>query len=55
MTTIFLTKVPKTYDVGKTASSKNVTGKSDYLPGKTDTRSMIITLYLYQLKMDEGP
>jgi hypothetical protein len=37
--------VPKPYDVKKTASSKNVAGKSGYLPAKTDTRSMFITLY----------
>jgi hypothetical protein len=29
-----LTKAPKTYNGEKTASSKNVAGKSDYLPAK---------------------
>jgi hypothetical protein len=37
--------VPKTYDGEKTASSTNVAGKSGYLPAKTETRSMFITLY----------
>jgi hypothetical protein len=32
MPTLFLTKVPKTYDEEKTASSTNVVGKSGYLP-----------------------
>jgi hypothetical protein len=32
MPTLFLTKLPKTYDAEKTASSKNVSGKSGYLP-----------------------
>jgi hypothetical protein len=34
MPTLFLTKVPKTYDGKKTASSTNVAGKSGYLPAK---------------------
>jgi hypothetical protein len=34
MTTLFLTKVPKTYDGEKTASSTNVAGKSDYSSAK---------------------
>jgi hypothetical protein len=29
----------------KRASSTNVAGKSGYLPSKTETRSMLITLY----------
>jgi hypothetical protein len=32
MATLFLTKVPKSYDGEKTASPTNVTGKSGYLP-----------------------
>jgi hypothetical protein len=34
MPTLFLTKVPKTYDGEKTVSSTNVTGESGYLPAK---------------------
>jgi hypothetical protein len=34
MPTLFLTKVPKTYNGEKTASSKNVAGKSGYLPAE---------------------
>jgi hypothetical protein len=34
MPTLFLTKVPKTYNGEKTASSTNVVGKSDYPPAK---------------------
>jgi hypothetical protein len=34
MTNLFLTKVPKTYDGEKTASSTNVAGKSGSLPAK---------------------
>jgi hypothetical protein len=34
MPTLFLTKVPKTYDGEKTASSTNVTEKSGYLPAE---------------------
>jgi hypothetical protein len=34
MPTLFLTKMPKTYDGEKTASSTNGAGKSDYLPTK---------------------
>jgi hypothetical protein len=34
MTTKFLTKVPKTYDREKTASSTNVAGKSGYPPAE---------------------
>jgi hypothetical protein len=40
----FLTKMPKTYDGEKIASSTNVAGKSGYLQ-KTETRSMPVTLY----------
>jgi hypothetical protein len=50
-----LTKVPKTYNGGMTASSTNAADKSGHLPAKIETRSMFITLYLYQLKMDQGP
>jgi hypothetical protein len=49
--TWFLTKVPKTYDKGKTASSTNVAGKTGYLPAENWTRSMSFTLYKYQLKV----
>jgi hypothetical protein len=34
MPTLFLTKAPKTHDGEMTASSKNVTGKSGYLPAE---------------------
>jgi hypothetical protein len=34
MPTLFLTKVPKTCDGEKTASSTNVSGKSSYLPAE---------------------
>jgi hypothetical protein len=34
MTTLFLTKIPKTYNRGKIASSTNVAGKSGYPPAK---------------------
>jgi hypothetical protein len=34
MPTLFLTKVPKTYDGQKTASSTNVAEKSGYLPAE---------------------
>jgi hypothetical protein len=34
MHTLFLTKMPKTYDEEKTASSTNVAGKSGYLPAE---------------------
>jgi hypothetical protein len=44
MPTLFLTKSPKTYDGEKTASSRSVAGESGYLPVKTETRSMPITL-----------
>jgi hypothetical protein len=43
--TLFLTKVPKTYDGEKKASSTNVAGKSGYPPEKTETRSVFITMY----------
>jgi hypothetical protein len=45
MTTLFLTKVPKTYDEEKTDSTTNDAGKSGYLPAKTEIKSMFITLY----------
>jgi hypothetical protein len=32
MSTLFLTKAPKTYDEEQTACSTNVAGKSGYLP-----------------------
>jgi hypothetical protein len=35
MPTLFLTKLPKTYNGEKTASSTNVAGKSGYLSVKT--------------------
>jgi hypothetical protein len=34
MPTLFLIKVPKTYNGEKTASSTNVPGKSGYLPAE---------------------
>jgi hypothetical protein len=34
MSILFFTNVPKTYDGKKIASSKNVAGKSGYLPTK---------------------
>jgi hypothetical protein len=35
MPTLFLTKVPKTYDGEKTVSSTNVAGKTGYLSTET--------------------
>jgi hypothetical protein len=40
-----LTKLPKTYDGEKIASSTIVAGKIGYLPKKTENRSMPVTLY----------
>jgi hypothetical protein len=40
----FLTKVLKTYDREKKASSTILAGKSYYLPAETETRSMFMTL-----------
>jgi hypothetical protein len=34
MPTLFFTKVPKTYDGEKTASSTNVAGETGYLPAE---------------------
>jgi hypothetical protein len=34
MLTLFLTKVPKTYDGKQTASPTNMAGKSGYLPAE---------------------
>jgi hypothetical protein len=34
MSTLLLSKTPKTYDGEKTASSTNVAGKSGYLPAE---------------------
>jgi hypothetical protein len=34
MSTLFLTKVPKTYNGDKITSSTNVAGKSGYLPAE---------------------
>jgi hypothetical protein len=34
MPTLFLTKLPKTYDGEKTASAKNIPEKSGYLPSE---------------------
>jgi hypothetical protein len=45
---------PKTYKGEKTAFSTNVAGKVVISLQKIETRSMFITLYLYQLKMDQG-
>jgi hypothetical protein len=47
-----LTKLPKIYNGEKTASSTDVAGKSGYPLQETETRSMFITLYQYQLIMD---
>jgi hypothetical protein len=44
MTILFSTKVPKTYNGEKTASSTNVAGKSGYLQ-KIEIRSMFVNLY----------
>jgi hypothetical protein len=44
--------VLKTYDGEKTVSLTNVAGKSGYLPQKTETRSMLVTLHKQQLKVD---
>jgi hypothetical protein len=45
-----LTKAPKTYNGETTASSTNMLGKLDICLQKTETRSMFVTLYKYQLK-----
>jgi hypothetical protein len=45
-------KGTKTYDGEKTASSTNVAGKVAISWQIAETRSMPITLYLYQLKVD---
>jgi hypothetical protein len=34
MPTLFLTKAPKTYNGEETASSKNIAGKTEYLPAE---------------------
>jgi hypothetical protein len=44
MTTLFLTKVPKTYDGEKIATSINVDRKVAICLPKTETRSMPVTL-----------
>jgi hypothetical protein len=46
--------LPKTYQQ-QPASSTNVSVKSGYLPAETETRSMFITLYKYQFKVDLRP
>jgi hypothetical protein len=51
---LILTMEPKTYKGEKTAFSTNVAGKVVISLQKIETRSMFITLYLYQLKMDQG-
>jgi hypothetical protein len=44
-----LTKAPKTDNGEKTASSTNVTGKTEYLPAKKiESRYMFVALYKYQ-------
>jgi hypothetical protein len=45
MPTLFLKKVPKTYNGEKTASSTNVAGKVVIYLQKSETTSMFITLY----------
>jgi hypothetical protein len=40
-----LTEALKIYGGEKTVSPTNVAGKNGYLPAKTETRSMFITLY----------
>jgi hypothetical protein len=47
--------MPKMYNGEKTASSTNVAGKNGYPSAKTETRSMFITIYEDQLKMDQEP
>jgi hypothetical protein len=42
---LFFTKVPKTYNGEKTASSKMLSGKVVIHQHKTETRSMSVTLY----------
>jgi hypothetical protein len=41
--------------IEKIASSTNVAVKRDICQQKTETRSMPVTLYKYQLKVDKGP
>jgi hypothetical protein len=45
MPTLFLTKLPKTYDGEKTASSTNAAGKVVVYLQKTESQSMPATLY----------
>jgi hypothetical protein len=45
MPTLFLTKVPKTYDEEKTATLTKIAGKVAIYLQNTETRSMPIALY----------
>jgi hypothetical protein len=54
-THLIFDKGAKTLNGQKVAYSTNVTGKSGYLLKNTETRSMFITLYRNQVKMDYGP
>jgi hypothetical protein len=47
--------VPKTYTGEKTDSSTNDVGKIGYLHVKIETRSLSLTLYKNQFKMDKDP
>jgi hypothetical protein len=47
--------VPKTYTGEKTDSSTNDVGKIGYLHVRIETRSLSLTLYKNQFKMDKDP
>jgi hypothetical protein len=51
---LIFNKGAKIYDEEKTSSSTNVAGKVVIYLQEIETRSMFITLYLYQLKMNQG-
>jgi hypothetical protein len=52
--TLFLTKGPKIYDGEKITFSTNVAGKVAIHLQETETTSIFIILYLYQLKIVQG-
>jgi hypothetical protein len=54
-THLIFDKGTKPYNGEMTASSINVAGKLAIWTQKSETRSMFITQYKYQLKVDQGP
>jgi hypothetical protein len=54
-THLIFDKGAKTYNGEKIASSTMLLGKLGKSLQKTETRSMFVTLYKYQLKVDYGP